>query len=311
MEKNNSLPYRGYTLLVILVLLLSACTVSRLQILSDIKTFPTYPIQHPPELILLLSTYDIKEENLRDNKEELFIELVDSTLQELSRNIGYRTTAPMNVIYGLSKPGPAGDMQPLLKEHNASHAIAVTCFDVYFIQTDVVVTEDEYSKSKEAFYDIVSEINYTLYDTTGPVRDMQVSASQYHSSRSVISGLLAAGPNIVNNKESALAVMKDNVEKYLNYFLPGQAQRYRTVFVGKELSKVNEGMEKGDYEAALKESLLLINHPDREVAAKANYNCAVLLENQHKQSVAKSYLEKSLQLYILKEAWEMKGDYGL
>jgi hypothetical protein len=140
---------------------------------------------------------------------------------------------------------------------------------------------------------------------------MQIASSQYHSSRSVISGLLAAGPNIVNNKESALLVMRDNVEKYLNFFIPGQAQRYRTVFTGKELGKVNEAMKNGDYEAALKESLLFINHPDKKVASMANYNCAVLLENEHKQSVARSYLERSLQLYILPEAWEMKGDYGL
>jgi hypothetical protein len=140
---------------------------------------------------------------------------------------------------------------------------------------------------------------------------MQITASQYHSSRSVISGLLAAGPNIVNNKESALSVMRDNVEKYLNFFIPGVADRYRPVYIEKELKKVKEAVLNEDYETALKESLLYIDDQDKKLAAKANYNCAVFLENKHKQTVARSYLEKSLQLYNLPYAREMKGDYGL
>lgn len=301
----------GYLPILALYLLLSSCTVTRPQIINEIRTFPTYPIQPEPELLLMVNIYNVPGEHFRDSKQELFVDLIDSTLLELSKRVSERTPIPTEMVYGLTKMNMPGQLRSMLREHHASHAIAITCFDVSFRQTDVVTTEDEYSKSKEAFYDIVAEINYTLYDTTGPVKDMQIAASQYHSSRSVISGLLAAGPNIVNNKESALGVMRDNVELYLNYFIPGQAERYRSVFVDKELSKVNEAVLKGDYESALKESLLFINHPDKELAAKANYNCAVFLENDHKQAVARTYLIKSLELFILPEAWAMKGDYGL
>jgi hypothetical protein len=162
MEKIKSSPKIGYMPILIMVLLLDACSIYQPQILSKIRTFPTYPIQPAPDSILLVNTYDIRAENLRDNKEKLFIELIDSTHLELSRNIGHRTPVPTYIAYGLSKPGPAGDLRPLLMEYHASHAIAVTYFDVSFVQEDLVVTEDEYGKSKEAYYDIVSEINYSL-----------------------------------------------------------------------------------------------------------------------------------------------------
>jgi len=311
MAKTFSYSWMRYLAMLPFLIMLHSCTVTRPQIVSEIRTFPTYPIQPTPDLVLLINIFDVPGEHLRDNKQELFVLLTDSTLFELSRRIGDRTAISTRIIPGLTKTNMPGQMSALLREHLASHAIAITDFDVLLRQTDVVTTEDEYGKSKEAFYDIVSVINYTLYDTTGLVKDMEIMASRYHSSRSVISGLLAAGPNIVNNKDAALNVMRDNVELYLNNFIPGQAQRNRSIYVDKELSKVNEAIQRGDYEAAMKESLIYINHPDKALAAKANYNCAVLLENEHKQEVAKSYLQKSLQLYILPEAWEMKEDYGL
>ncbi|MBK9105514.1 MAG: hypothetical protein IPL92_13345 [Saprospiraceae bacterium] len=311
MIKTISYSLVWYLTILTFLLVFQSCMVTKPQIASEIRTFPTYPIQPAPELVLLINTFDVPGEHLRDSKQELFVLLIDSTLVELSRRIGDRTAIPTRIISGLTKTNIPGQMSALLSEHLASHAIAITGFDVLLRQTDVVTTEDEYGKSKEAFYDIISVINYTLYDTTEPVKDMEIMASRYHSSRSVISGLLAAGPNIVNNKEAALNVMRDNVELYLNYFIPGQAQRYRSIYVDKELSKVNDALQHGDYEAAMKESLLYINDTDKTLAAKANYNCAVFLEHELKQAVAKSYLQKSLQLYILPEAWEMKEDYGL
>jgi hypothetical protein len=259
----------------------------------------------------LINTYDIPGENIRDNKQELFLSLADSVLIELSRLIGNRSDIESKVVFGVTKTAIPGDVRPIMAEHAASHCIAITNFDVYFEQTEVVVTEDGEGKSKEAFYDINSGISYTIYNTKAPVLEMPVIANQYHSSRSVVSGLLAAGPNIVKNREDALTICRDNVEKFVNYFLPGQVERYRTLFVGKELSNVNTAILEGDYESALKESLLYINASDKKLAAKANLNCAVLLEHKQMTSVARSYLEKSLQFYPLPEARAMMSDYGL
>jgi hypothetical protein len=304
-------PGVGFMSLIMSLFLISSCTVTRQYIINNLETIPQYPINPSPELILLINTHDIPAENIRDKKQELFLALADSVLAELSRQIGSRSDIVSKIVFGVTKTAIPGDVRPIMTEHAASHCIAITNFDVFFDQTEVVVTGEGDYKNKEAYYDIISRISYSLYTTLAPVVEMPVRASRYHSSRSVTSGLLAAGPNIVTNREDALNVSRDNVELFLNNFLPGQTERNRIIFVGKELSKVNDAFLNRDYETALKESLLYVNAADKKLAAKANLNCAVLLEHNQLSPVAKSYLEKSLQLYTLPEALTMKSDYGL
>ena len=196
-----------------------------------------------------------------------------------------------------------------MKKHKASHAIAITFIDVYFDQTDVEVTKDDSGTSREAFYDIVSNINYVLYNRNGVFKDLKVDQRRFHSSRAVLSGLLAAGANVVKNSEDAVAISRHNVEAYLNNFFPGRADRTRVVFVGKELDGVKTALVTGDYETAMEESRRFIHHPDHKLAAKPNYNCAVLFERSNQHAQIKLYLEQSLGLYNLPQARSMMNDY--
>lgn len=85
--------------------------------------------------------------------------------------------------------------------------------------------------------------------------------------------------------------------------------RRRPLFIGKEFANVNFAINAGNYEYALTESQQLINHPDKKVAARAHYNCAVLLERSNNTPEIKLHLVKSQQLYQLPEAYEMMRDY--
>jgi hypothetical protein len=166
-------------------------------------------------------------------------------------------------------------------------------------------------KEREAFYDIVSVINYTLFDKSGLVKALPVYRSRFHSSRSVVSGLLAAGPNIVPNNHDALAIVQDNGFEYLNQFLPMWVRRTRKLFAAKELSKISDAISKEDYEAAFQESRRFVHDPDKKLAAKANYNCAMLKEKMNQPVEAKNYLLESLSLYPLLEATSIRQDYGI
>jgi tRNA splicing ligase len=196
-----------------------------------------------------------------------------------------------------------------MKENLASHAIVIRSFDVFFNQTHVdVVKNDQGNKNRTAYYDIVADIGYSFYSAGTLLKETDIHKSRFHSSRSVISGILAAGPNIVVKRDDAMRIMLENGHDYLNYFFPGEARRSRPLFTGKGFEAVNAAIIKADYEIALTESLRMINYPDKEKAAKACYNCAVLFERKNQPDETKAYLLQSLSLFSLWEARYMLND---
>ncbi len=124
---------------------------------------PITPIhQVDPQRILLLNAYDVTVNNYRSNKEQFFNVLMDKALLDISRDIQKRIGQEAPTRLGLTKAGEASSSRDsvvmnLMNEEQASDAIVITSFTVYFDQTEVVVTrDDDGSKSREAHYDIVS-----------------------------------------------------------------------------------------------------------------------------------------------------------
>jgi hypothetical protein len=107
-----------------------------------------------------------------------------------------------------------------MMKHNATYAMVLDSFNVDFEQTKVDVTKTSTgSKSREAFYDIVSNMGFSLYNKDSLIDHQQVSSERYHSSRNVVSGLLAAGPNVVIQRNDAWVVTERNLRNYLTYML--------------------------------------------------------------------------------------------
>ena len=65
-----------------LSLFMSSCLTGWTVLQSNVETMPLYPISPAPDELLLLNTYDIYAQKFRGNKEQLFVNLVDSVLME-------------------------------------------------------------------------------------------------------------------------------------------------------------------------------------------------------------------------------------
>ena len=295
---------------ILFFLCLSSCATQQMMVNYPSGTTPLYPIEPAPQKILLLNHFNVSAQKYRDNKEELFREMIDSLLQETAQRIQKSTGIPAVVLKGFTTIASEDTVLPLLQQYGATHAIAVTDFVIEFVQTRVDVTkESSGSKTRVAYYDIRSATGYSLYSNKGRLRTDEVVRQQFHSSRNVTSGLLAAGPNVVVQQRDAYNILLDNVHEYLNRFFPGQKTLYRPVFTGKGFETTAAAIKRGDYEAALIESLKLIKAPDTKTAAMANYNCAVFFERKNQPAEAKKYLEASLQLAPLAQARMMMMDY--
>lgn len=294
-------------------LILASCTPGVQMMNTTIPTQPMFNVV--PDQLVLLSTVDVVAQNYRDNKEELFLAMLDSILLTASREIKIRSEVVAEPLYGTTKTSADkaerdNQILSIMLDNGSSDAIVISSFDVFFEQTRVDVTRNEDgTKDREAYYDIVSKIIYLWFDNDGLFKETPIELRRFHSSRGVLSGLFAAGPNVVSKKDEAFGMVMDNLNTYLNQFFPGRMLRSRPLFVGKEFSVVKIAIDAGDFDRALTECHQYMDSPDKKIAARAHYNYAVLLERVNQYDEVKSHLMASLQLYRLVEAYEMMRDY--
>jgi hypothetical protein len=172
--------------------------------------------------LLIINAFDAGSVRARKNKKELVHQLADTLKQMLADEL-QRKSQIIPVIADQDFVNLGQDrnvISALQKQYGASRAIAVKNIDVYFEQKEVEVLKDEVGTHRNAAYDINSVIDYAYYDNTGLVKESSVRVFHYFSTRSVLSGLFAAGPNIVNNREDAFKITRENVSVYFRSYFP-------------------------------------------------------------------------------------------
>jgi hypothetical protein len=293
-------------------LMVSSCVmVHTLQ--TRVPTSPVYTVN--PESMLVLSTFDATAENFRKNKSELFAVLTDKLILDIAADIKTRIGLEPVTVMGLTRMDVFSGSQDsavvaLMEEKNSTDAILITYLNVRFDRTGVEVTRDEDgSKSREAYYDIVSTVRYHWYTRNGLFLSEEMKITRFHSSRVVFSGLFAAGPNVVKKKKDAFSITEENMHCYLNLFLPGYAPRSRPIYTGREFKLFKLAIDGQDYETALLESIQYIDHPNRKVAARAHYNCAVMYERLGQYDLVKQYLDTAFRLHYHPFPSSMLEDY--
>ena len=290
----------------------SACVNTNF-VATKIPSRPVYEVS--PKRIVLVSTYDLNTEKYRNKKLQLFNELRDLSLVRMAEDLEKRTATETIVLRGydaasIQAEEHAALAEVLLKKYKATDAIFLNKLELYFLQTGVEVERDvDGSKNRTAYYDIVSNINYAWYDEQGLFQQDNVQLQRFYQSRWVLSGLLAAGPNVVKKGDDALEYTFENGRRYLNLYFPGYEERQRVFFSSKKIGDIHALVKSGNYELALAESEQYTNAANTEHASLANYNCAVLCEILGRYEQVKTYLNRSLKYSNNLYALDMLNDY--
>ncbi len=172
-----------------------------------------------PGNILVINSFDVLSAKVRKNKKELFIALADSLKQTLYE----ASPAPngkMIAIPDLIKDTSESAIHSLMVQNNAAKAIVIKTLNVYFDQTGVEVTREPSGKSRVASFDICSFVTYRLYNIEDTAIDSGIGTREFFTRRNVMSGLLAAGPDIVGKKKHAFEAIRKNGLEYLAKEIP-------------------------------------------------------------------------------------------
>ncbi len=163
--------------------------------------------------------FDAMSIKARKNKKELFEGLADSLKQVLYNEISAQKEERPIVISELIKDTTDSDstILSLMLQNSAAKAIVIKNIDAFFNQTGVEVTKKTDGKGKEriASFDICAVINYHLYNKEEKVDDSDITVCEFFTRRSVASGLLAVGPDIVGKRKHAFKIVQKNALAYL------------------------------------------------------------------------------------------------
>ena len=107
-----------------------SCTAPTRLISYTSRTLPIYAVDPPPQKIVLLNIYNIAEKKYRDNKEELFLQLIDTMMHWAATRIHDNAAIQTEVIRGYTAIVGNKDsvLSAIITAHNATHAIAVKSF---------------------------------------------------------------------------------------------------------------------------------------------------------------------------------------
>jgi hypothetical protein len=169
-----------------------------------------------PGKVLIINSFDVQSIQARKNKKLLFSELADSLKQMLYAELDLKVPAERIVIPGLIKSNGNDSIYfDLIKKYSATNAIVIKDMNAYFNQTGVEVIKEGNHKDRVASYDIVAEVTYVLYSNTAKVKEFETKVWEYFTDRTVISGLLAGGPDIVGKHKQAFKIVQKNAEQFV------------------------------------------------------------------------------------------------
>jgi hypothetical protein len=172
------------------------------------------------ERLVIINNYDLSSLKMRKNKKDLFFELLDTLQGMLQAGLDGYDVQVIKGYTGLSDSAGTR-IYDIMNQNGAAKAIVIKNYDVSFDQTEVQVSKDATGKSREAFYDICSTIDYWYYDSSALKSEQIIKSCRKHSSRNVSSGLLSVGPGIVSNRKDAIEITRDNANKFIFAYFRG------------------------------------------------------------------------------------------
>ena len=257
--------------------------------LASCQSILTYDRLLPPEIYIegyrdcrVISLHDTAKVDFKQEKQ---IDVYKSSYETL---VGTLETGLQNTL-GLSahsnytphvvgSPGEGPSYHALLDSVNEDLVVILEYFDLYRDYEVEVSEDDEGDKSKTAYYYLIAKANFTFFNADREMMTSQLQASELIDKRSVLSGLLAIGPNIGNKGPAADSLGKRLAYEFIEKFTPVKVTIARNYFTGKELKPVKSFFKAQNWLEAEKFLLDLWERSDDDTKEKIAHNLAVLYE---------------------------------
>lgn len=286
---------------------MSSCSVKYVH--YTISTPPRIDVSQSALTILLVNRFDPNRlEFKKDKKTRIFKEASLEMLKHVEEE--FRSYPNLRVIAAYDSVTMANDIRTIIdssvlsteqirrltERYHADYILSLEQYSAGFNQDNVErVKNADGSTSKTAYYSVYANSTWAWYNIASNTFDeLKGNASQPHSDRAVVSGLLAFGPAIVSNEREIKQVTSVAVRNMLVNYRGEERQATREVYSGKALKGPANDIISGNYETARSSLQVLAKAEDDDLASKALYNLAVLSEIQGNAEAADDFAKLSL-----------------
>ena len=212
------------SLIAIATLLLSSCSILQVSYRTD----PPYiTVKDSSKSLVLIDAGNVKVPGVQfsKNRDEVVTETkvlyIDSLYQGLQKEL------PLTIVLdSLITPddklkalqGDSAILAAISRKYHAALVMVLTDYSAGFNQDEVKKEKlSNGGTSKTAYYSVFFNSHWIIWqDTT--LRRKDVLASELHSDRSVVSGLLARGPGYKANRKAIENIANVNVRNVLELF---------------------------------------------------------------------------------------------
>lgn len=252
----------------------------------------------PSRVIIFRDADENDRSAAREKKQELIEDCTDSLLSEFTQKISSLLPQMECILVpSLEKNETIKDPYKLLQEYQASLAFGIGSFRPAIQQGEVTVErKDDGSKDRTASYFIRADGQLHIYNKNTLVKTFPFSESQFLENRSVLSGLLAVGPSLVNNRKAVYSVTKFAAIHLAEKFVAQRASFSLHMFNMKEVRELTQLIMEDKFDEALTKALELTSHKKEAVAARAHYYCAAIYHHQGDFAKAFQHISKAKEM---------------
>jgi tetratricopeptide (TPR) repeat protein len=263
---------------------------------------PEIKLMPSPSRVVIFQDFDVNELHVpRDKKKELVQECLDSMLVALTNTIA-SVLPDVRFILVRENDDSLRNPYKLLEYYQADIAFGIADFRPSVEKGEVSVEEDdEGHKDRTATYNITAGGVLRIYNKDSLVKEYHFSESRFLEHRGVVSGLLAVGPSLVNNRKAAIEISGVVAVKLANKFIPQRGDYRAILFSMKELREVTDLIFRGYYQEALPKALELTSHNKESVAARAHIYCAMAYHQQGDYATAFQHAKKAIEIKNISE----------
>lgn len=261
-------------------------------------TATSYFNQLPPELVLtpkynrvaVVSAFDTELLDFREAKNEVYSNGSKELIESLVKNLSERTELDVLTSDTVINAGilhyykPESIDQQLRREIGKQVGtpllLVLESYSISFDQEVDVVKNEDGSKDRTAHYDLNVSALVNLYDSTGRLIDESLIERIHYdyNSRSVISGLLAAGPAMGKAGKEINVLSRNIGSAWVDKLHPRDFEVIKYIHTHKALKASTNALMARDWQTAISLLTSLTSHSETKIAGKACYNLSVAYE---------------------------------
>jgi len=279
-------------------LLVTASTAGQIKTVSVLTPPEIKLVPMPSRIVVFQDLQSNISQVERQKKEELINECEDSLLSAFAKTIMNLLPSVECIVLPITKNDDSlKNPSEVLHRYNADLAFGIADFRPQVVQGEVTtIKNDDKSKSKTAEYYMAAGGALHIYNSDSLLKTFTFSERQFLQTRGVVSGLFAAGPSLVKNREAALGVTHYAAQRLAEKFVPQYTPYTVTLFKKKELKEVTDLIAHNNYGEAIQKALQFTTHENEAISTRACYLCAFLYHTQLDFAKAFEYAERARKM---------------